>query len=266
MDKTYIIRKYAYQYNDVYNEFECEGDIEYVSNNYEEAYAAWRTRELEAFKTAELNHVEPLAITDPEMLARSKQELHDYMQANFGVNLFRFFNPDGTPEWFWTEMPVNATDEQLWEIRRITGVRYYSLTTFDEDASFYTLEIRNPICIIADRDDSTGLITYNGEVMFYNSPEDAMNSLGHHLFKFDLTGTPEELSDMPDLLRQLIVSDEIFSYGETGRQLTVNVPWGRNQSAGKILVQFFALLKEPLVVLHKMPLEEARKTRFFTYE
>lgn len=269
MDKTYIIRKYAYQYNDVYNGFDGEGIIEYVSTNYEEAYATWQAKELAALRTAELNHTEPLAITDPAALAQSKQELDTYMQQNFGRTLFRFLNSDNTPEWFWTEMPTDATDEQLWEIRRITGIRYYSLITFDETSSYYTVEIKPPIRTYEAAtwpDQYKGLITCNRETMFFNTAEEAMNRLGHYIMDFTLQGSLEELSHMPNVLRQLIDSDEILRYNDATKQLSIVIPWGRNHSAGKILSQFFEILKEPLIILHQMSLEEARKIRFFTYE
>lgn len=270
MDKTYIIRKYNYQYNDVYNEFECEGDIEYVSNNYEEAYATWYARELKALRTAELNHVEILGITDDDALAISKQELHEYMQINFGISLFRFLNADNTPEWFWIEMPESATDEQLWEIRRITGMRFYSLTTFDETDSFYTIGVKKPLVTWEEGaypPHEKGLVTYNGEIMFFNSPEDAMNSLGQFIRSCIIPGTLEELSDMPEVLRQLIhMNESMLRYDETTQKLFVSIPHRQTDNSSMILGQVFQLLKEPLVTLHRMSLEEARKIRFFTYE
>lgn len=249
----YIIRKRAYQFNDGWYEFQREGEIEFESENYEEAYQLWRAKEIAAFREMMFFRMEELVVGDHTGATHAKAALGEYLQTTFGYDAENIYE--------YMEAPSDATDDQIWEIRRITGISCYHLLSFEEAPHFYLLEIKGA----ATYHGRNEIVNWDDDPIFFNSPEEAMRHLGRYLMHFTLDGSPEELSDMPDVLRQIIQSDNIFGYREEQKKIDVQIHYGREHDSGHILTQFFETLREPLLTFHKITLEEAKNIKYPTY-
>lgn len=238
---TYVIRRIAYEYNDQFMEIQNGGDIDTTFDNYEEAHSAWRAKEIAAFRNALLTHFAPIASWD-ETGEIYRQQLFAYMNFDAEKNRKKGL-----------KIPKIASDEQVWEIRRLSGIRFYTLTEFSGNPEFYVIRTFKPFF------DEDELVNWNDTPILYNTYEEAMHDVTNQLMYFNLKGTPEELSDMPDIFRQLIDSHPMFVRDETPDMIDVVLYHYHTPEDNTLLYQFIEILKVKPFIIEKVSMDTIRK-------
>lgn len=238
---TYVIRKIAYEYNDTFSEIQNGGDIDAIFYNYDEAYTYWRTKEIAELRRWNLYNIQPVASWDGsgETIMTELEEFLHYDAEKQTV--------------FSLRIPPTATDDEVWEVRRISGIRFYTLSSFEGTPHFYVIRLFTPFF------DENELVNYNDTPILYNTYEEAINDLTNQLMYFNLKGTPEELSDMPDVFRQLVDSHPMFVPGEQPDTIDVVLYHYHSPEDNAVLHQFIEILKEKPLIIERISMDTIRK-------
>lgn len=224
-ESTYVIRKIAFEYNDATYDFVVEGGIEACYHTYDNAYAAFSKLEED-----------------------TRREVYrpDYYP--------QVFHTDGTVNEAWDReghgiiISDSGTDEEAGDIRRIHSGQFYTISVFDTTPYFYVI-VTNLSHYKEEK-----IVTLDGIPLMFPSHEAATHHLGDCLMDFSLKGTPEELSDMPALLQQLVNSHPyIFEERKPG-EIFVNI-WSDNIVINEVLKILFELLKEKPVTIRKVNID-----------
>lgn len=222
---TYVIRKIAFEYNDATYDFVVEGGIEAYYHNYDNAFAAYNKLEQEALR--EVYRPEYY----PQVFNQDGTVNEDWDREGHGVLISEF-----------------GTDEEVGDIRRIHSGQFYTISVFVTTPYFYIIQTN------LSHFKTEEIVDLDGFPMMFPSYEAATNHLGHLLLDFTLSGTPEELSDMPALLQQLIDSHPaIFEKQETGETLVTI--WYDNTVINEVLKILFELLREKPITILKVDID-----------
>ena len=256
----FIIRKIAYHFSDEYLFSNNEGSIAGEYTDFDTAYAAWRALEIAAVRNTYLDQIEPLTpiLKEGEPY---RLNVNQYLKENLNIE-FLVHNPQwpsghAVKDGFM--LPKTATDDQVWHIRELSGLKFYTLSAFEGTPSFFVIEKKAPFF------EDAGIITWGGAPIFFNTYEDAVNNIGNHIADFVLEGTPEELSDMPDILRQIIRSNEMFEVDKNKQEIRVWV-MDRDAVTNAKLKELFAVLKVPPFVIRSISIDEVRGIDHDVYE
>lgn len=228
-NKTYVVRKIAYEFNDYSFDFVAEGGIEGHYDTWQSAFQAFGKLE-----RAALDHAQPV--------------LDRYPQAfNSNGTLNESFDPLRRD---CIALPNAATSEERWDINRFKSGRFYTISVFDREPYFYIIETNRSHF----KDEK--VLTFDRVPAIFPSHESATNYLGFCMESFNLYGTPEELSDMPALLQQLFDSyPDIFEIDEAWENKMMVRSWLADQGVNEALKILFGLLREKPFTIRKVKID-----------
>ncbi len=272
----FIIRQIAYHYSDENLYEHCEGGIIDIFKEKEKAESHYRRMEIAEFRAARLGDLPPIASCSTDKNG-VREKLHDYFVKNFDEPLLTDHNGFKFAE-VETYIPENATAEQIWEIKEMTGIRFYTLAEFEDKPIFYTLSIDGKLHQTFDNEfafgenDDDEFVRNNrviGAPYFYNSKknalDDAINVLRYSRNGFEFKGSLNSLSLMPSLIESLITESECAKYDKMNEILKISTP---ERNSGEI-PKFFAileLLKNNPIKIEEFSLDEAKEINHGIYE
>jgi hypothetical protein len=235
----YIIRQIAYFYSDEYLFPVGEGGIFKVFHDADSAMKAYRRAEITAFRRADLGDIEPLSPCSTDGKAVQKA-LDDYFMATFKTPLLR---PDG--EYTYVQMetyiPKKATDEQVWAIKEITGIAFYTFSKFEEEPVFYRI-------IQEDKADYA---------MFYNTQQDAITKSIGDDYTMDIDGELGDLSHTPAILEHLLQDSKNVSYDATKKNIEFAI-FDRSETEINKMIAIIAVMKPEVIRIEAFSLKQAQ--------
>lgn len=259
--KIYVIRKLAYYYSDEYFYEGGPGGIEHVY--YDESEALRQLQELEsrAFRCLDLGNIEQLSPCGNEQHFRQQREALDhYFREILGKSLFTRDEHDSLYVDMHAYLPSQVSDEQIMQIRAISGIKFYELSVFENEAFFYAIWLprRNAFY-------STGETDYGDAIYFFNTHEEALakaHDLLWHFRTLELPGSLADLSEQPAILQALIQQCDVPLYDEQKAVFTLN----NHHLSGELFVMINALLKHPIFEIRTIALDEAAKIPHTPFE
>ncbi|MCX4030358.1 hypothetical protein H0A36_28370 [Endozoicomonas sp. SM1973] len=254
--KSYVIRKLAFHYNDECSYVHCSGGIEAYFQDKEEATQRYKALECKAFRNEDLFDLEqlhPCGDGDEETWLA----LNNYFVESFGEP---FLEPDDEGNYdFYHDVeiyiPDHATDDQIWTIREMTGIRFHELAEFDRpEPVFYTIWLPT----------QNEYYGYDEEApRLFNSYDYALRVVKNSSYLFNedivLKGELEDLSNQPILLEALISKHSGLSRTKRSKNLKI-------KKDGETLVVVNDLLKQPLFEIKEYSIEDAKKIDHSMYE
>lgn len=271
--KIYVIRKIAYQYSDEFWFVNAPGGIEHVY--YDEAEARQRLQELECpmFRDLDLGNIEQLSPCGCSQQFRQQREALDrYLKETLGKSLFTY---DDRYDDLYMEMhiylPQQVSDEQIMQIRAISGVKFYDLSVFEDEACFYAIWLPQNNAFY-----STGNFGEGYAIYFFNTHEEALEraqsvrwglSMPGAEPPVELPGTLAELSEQPAILQSLIQQHDSLIYDEQQAVLTFHCGPIRHLPHDKDeFIMLNALLRQPFFEIRTISLAEAEQIPHTPFE
>lgn len=260
--KTYVIRKVAYHYNDEYFYAHTLGGIQNIYHDEAEAKKKFLALETQAFRWLDLGNIKELSPCGyPNEYKQQREALDQYFREILGESLFRNSRHDDRLYMkLDTYLPKHLTDEQIMQIREITGIRFYELGEFENEVVFYAIWITRDEKFYSIDAGSSGESIY-----FFNSYEEAIKG-AKELFRYflqdkSLTGTLEELTEQPSILMSLIQQSNSLRLDQN--KATLEIDYYLN---GDDLISLNALLKQPIFEIRTLSLSEAKKIPHTPFE
>ena len=159
-----------------------------------------------------------------------------------------------------TYLPNHLTDEQIMQIREITGIKFHELAVFEDEAVFYGIWITRAKEFYSAKSGHYGEATY-----FFNSHHQAMEYakkwLQSSLLDKPLKGQLEQLTEQPSILMSLINQSNSLKYDPKNAILEIHYCL-----QGEELISLNALLKQPLFEIRTISLSEAKKISHTPFE
>jgi hypothetical protein len=246
----YVIRELVYYYNDEYESELCEGAIQEVFDNKEEAITTFNKKEISTIKSRMLYITAPIANNSGDEAIQ--QKVHDYFVENFNMPLIsEQHGYKGIHEEF--EIPDYATDEQILEIKDIAGLRFHTLAEFSSNIVFYIVKYDGELVV------STGYDWQNDldiiAPYFYNTKEEALMGIPSKYYK--TTGKIEDLIETPSILEHYIATCGDVNYNNETKELSINFSL-RNRADWEKQRNLLMILRNSPIVIEEISLEEAQ--------
>lgn len=269
--KIYVIRKIAYYYSDEFWFVNAPGGIEHVY--YDEAEARQRLQELECpmFREQDLGDIEQLCCDYNERYTQQREALDQYLKEILGESLLtRDDEYDDLYMEMETYLPQQVSDEQIMQIRAISGVKFYDLSVFEDEAFFYAIWLPGSHTFYSTGDTSEG-----DSIYFFNTHEEAIERVQNLRWEFsvpgteliELPGTLAELSEQPAILQSLIQQHDSLIYDEQTAVLTFHCGPIRDLPGDTDeFVMLNALLKQPFFEICTISLAEAEQIPHTPFE
>lgn len=257
-NKIYVIRKVAYEYSDEYHFSVGFRGIKSIYQDENEAKEQLKVLECKAFRKWDLGDIEQFSGCNQDF-ENQRKSLNKYLEKTLGKSLFCESEYGDIYIESETFLPEEITDEQIMQIRQISGVRFYELAEFEEDIAFYAMWLNreNRFCTQRDIKEPNHLPYFPDVCCFFTTYEEALEGLGDvfNNFEFLLEGKLEELSQQPSMLKSLIRQSQSLTYNAEKNILEVKCFY-------YFLDEFTslnALLKDPIFEIKSIPLAEAKK-------
>ena len=257
MQKTYVIRKIAYHYSDEYLYVHTLGGIHEILHNEEEAMQLLAKLERDSWAQTSLGDIEPFSPCcsgDVDKLVAFRV----YCQRKLGLDLVKVSEYGRLYCEYDTRLPTDLSDEIILDIRRISGVKFYDLSVYEGEPSFYgvwgTGQYGTPL----------GYVQYSEALYFHNTYVEALDwvksQLSGILSHKEISGSLAELSNTPSFLRSLINSSERLMYDENKSVLTTR--FLKDEEA----VALQELLKEKVLEIKALDLGSVKDISHYQYE
>ena len=254
-NKTYVIRKVAYQYNDNHLYTKQLGAIEIAFTDEDEALLTLWELECTAFREADLGRFERFCGSAGVGAFQSERQAVDrYLRGIFGRTVFTSFSNGNLYAPLGTQLPAEITDEQILHIRDLIGMKFYDLWVFDDEATFYGIWLPRKEMFFSE-----AMGKYGTSIYFFNTYDAALAAVKVRYSSFiwygdPLIGSLEELSDQPLLLQSLIEQHDGLIYRRKKRHLYLH--W---RGVGEAFVALNALLKQPVFEIRPISLDQAKQ-------
>lgn len=260
--KTYIIRKVAYHYSDEYLYVHTLGGIQDIYHDELQAKQKLQGLESQQFKALDLGDIEQLSPCGyPNTFKQQRELLDQYLQQILGKSLFHKNSYDGRLHMeMGTYLPNHFTDEQIMQIREITGIKFYELAVFEDEVVFYGIWITQAKEFYRAEGGGYGESSY-----FFNSYEQAMayikESLPDFIWDKPLQGKLEDLTEQPSILMSLIDQSDSLKYDPKNAILEIDY-----RLQGEELISLNAILKQPIFEIRTISLSDAKKIPHAPFE
>jgi hypothetical protein len=257
--KTYVIRKIAYLFNDEYYFSAGLGGISGIYHDEEEAKQEYVALEVAEIRQLDFGKTKQSFSNQPE----ERRRLHEYLQTMLPQSFF-WVSTSGEIGLMEQDsyLPASLTDEQIMEIREVFKFQFHELSVFEDEAVFYATWLPREGKFLGPSVERYE--RYKNAVYFFNTREEALEGierLSYHYSEKILKGTIEELSDNPTLVRSLNEGDRLFQYFEGEAYIQLNY-----RPDGEDLIALNALLKEPLFEIRTLSLEKASQIPHEAFE
>ncbi len=257
MQKTYVIRKVAYHYSDEYLYVHTLGGIHEILHKEEEAKQLLAKLERDAWAETALGDIEPFSPCcsgDVDKLVAFRL----FCQRRLGLDLVKVSEYGRLYCEYDAYLPEGLSDDTILNIRRISGVKFYDLSVYEGEPTFYG------IWGTGNYETQLGYIEYSDALYFHNSYVEALEWTKNHLSGVlshkEISGSLSELSSTPAFLRSLINSSERLNYDEDKSVLTTHFL----KDAEALALQ--ELLKEKVMEIKALDLGSVRDISHDQYE
>ena len=239
----YVLRAYCFGYNDE-NFYVCGTRINDVFDNRDKAEAAYRKAQLQYLRDIDLAEHENIFNGDPAYIAR----LDKYIREKTGDGI------TGDNEWvdMGTDIHAKLSDDDLFEFGEMGELFAYKLIAFDDEPVFHTLW--NP-----QEEKYFQVIDEGYEGLVYGASQDELMKLVEerditlNWDGMEISGTIDELSDNPTLLRQYLETADEIEYDHADNVLRFGYP------EAKVVVGLNALLKAPIFEVRELTIDEVKE-------
>ena len=258
--KKYFIRQAGFRYDDEGSyKVDGFGGIGHTFDNKEEAQKILKQLTLGKWRRAQ-----PLAYSG--YTAEEVEALDSFVRVNFGGELLLPLNEEGFRDVdFYFQLPNDITEEQAWEIRKISRVYHYELIEQrNDETSFFGLRqgrgMKNPNSLIymeAFRVDSRNRFSERNKLpVFFPTEDEAFAHIRdidicEYLVPEGIIGTFQELSNTPHILKSIVDKDRSIHYKEDTNRLILSNSWNYEN-----LIIINSLLKEKFIEVVPIPVEE----------
>jgi hypothetical protein len=235
MTKKYVIREIDFGYNDeYYTSYDAHlGKIQHIYDDKTQAEIHHKALVVEALKNADLESYsfgygdadEDTYLAVEALVLEKTGEKYD--------------KDDGIPK---------LDDDALFEFATLTGITLYQLLEIDEDEKFYVIWLPQAESYFTDYD--TGNIFTGHSADFIRSHDDDWYFLQE--ISTRLSGSLDDLSDAPQLLKVVIEKNSGLNYSNTEHYLEIDA----NHAGYDAISEINALLKQPLFEIQAKNLAE----------
>lgn len=254
MEKSFVIRKIAFLYNDEYSEVHTLGGIEQVFSDEEEALKALIRLERAAFEQVDLSTLEQFAGYVRDLV--TVDQFNQYHQRRFGYEIIKINEHEMCERD--TYLPKNLTDEDIFEIREISGIKFYDLAEFTGEPVFWGIWKRAP------HFSNPGFVNYCDAPLFFNTVENArevaMSRLQEIFSEILIKGQLAELSDNPAILQSFIENSQNLNYNPETMHLSTRY---LSLEEAQVLNE---LLKDQVFEIKALELAEVESISHWVYE
>lgn len=246
MSYVYVIREQEFPYSDEYY-ISNEAVVGSISDSYEsneEAEQICRQMVVQAWRNGDMGNYDVFCGCGDDEIS----EKIDAFLSQIGQDR----QDSGTTD----DLVAQLTDEQVFELAQISQILHYVVLEVSQSADYYALWIPAKKAYFRQGYTEATLLELSIEALQdkmrdYWSSYWLINILDRYYqnLKFD------ELSDQPDLLRQVLAQSHCIRYHESGGRFSVS-------DDGFELSEVLAvseLLKQPILELKKLDLEQAQK-------
>ena len=260
--RTYVIRKVAYHYSDEYLYVHTLGGIHRVYHDHTEALRELQALESEAFRSTDFGNIEQFSPCGSWTSHHHQRVALDrYLREHFGSSFLQ--QDDGRPQLAVepdSYLPEGITDEQIMQIRELTGVRFHELGVFEDEVVFYGIWLSRE-----NRFYSVDVGEFGESVYFFNTYDEANEGvkklLAYALWGRVIEGTLEELTDQPSMLQSLTERSQALEYDRQRGVLRLS-----SFGNGEELLMLNALLRQPLFEIRAIPLDVAEQIPHTPFE
>lgn len=262
----YYIRQVGYLYDDSHMELvEGFGGLVNGFDDYGDAEKAIKKLTCEKMRGLNFFQYSPIAFVDKDRQEEMNKALAIFLRDELGND--DIINNDLVIVNYRYSLPLDLTEEQAWEVRGITDLKFYELIIAEEkEPTFWTIKIgkwntKIDGCTVGvgGNDESTNKFIYKEIPMFFNSRDDAYENIKENIYQAiygieeaKINGTLEDLSDTPLILKSFIEQEEQLNYNEMDKCIE-NI----NRVRAEKLVILNSLLKDKLVEVVPFSIESA---------
>lgn len=256
MEKSFVIRKIAFLYNDEFLGVHTLGGVEQVFSNEEEAMKVLIQLERAAFERTDLSDLEQFSGCGRRG-DLTAEFFNQYYQRRFGEEIVKT-NQYGLYCERGTYLPKNLTDEDVLDIREIGNIKFYDLAEFAGKPVFWGIWKKAP------HFPNPGFLNYCDAPLFFNTVENArevaMSKLRQIFSEILIKGPLAELSDNPAILQSLIENSQNLSYDPETMQLSTRY---LSPEEAQVLNE---LLKDQVFEIKALELAEVESISHWVYE
>lgn len=231
----YIIRHVDFAYNDEYFQtaFKSLGHIQSLFDDRAAAEAAYKNLVVAALKEEDLSNYD-------FGYGEASEEVYSAVEAFL-------LEKTGQEYQVGDDLP-DLSDDDLFQFAQLTGIVPYQLIEVESNQRFYVAWLNQEQSYLSSYE--SGSLIYGNTPDFIESSEFDWYFLDQ--ISTDLTGTLAELSEAPEILKQVIHHATGITYLEQEQRLSIE---GHRASYAKIC-EINALLKEPLFEIQEKNLSE----------
>ena len=238
----YVLRAYCFGYNDE-NFYVCGTRINDVFESRESADAAYRNAQLSYLRDLDLAEHENVFDGDQSYISK----MDEYIREKTGKSI------KGDNDWvdLGSDTHTELSDDDLFEFGEKFELHAYKLVAFENEPVFHTLWNPREERYFQMIDESFEGLVYGASL------DEVMKMIEDEIVTLDwegleMTGSPEELSDSPDLLRKFIATADEIEYDESEGMLRFGYP------EAKTVIGLNALLKESIFEVRELSVDEIR--------
>lgn len=238
----YVLRAYCFGYNDEVF-YVCGTRISEIFEQRKKAEAAYRKAQVDYLRDIDLGEHEKFFDGDDAYI----RKMDEFIHAKIGKHIV---DDSGYVD-IGTGIHTELSDDDLFEFGETGELHAYKLIAFDNEPVFHVLW--NP-----EREQYFHTIDEGFEGLVYGTSRDELMKLieGHNVCldwsEWERSGTPEELSDNPTLLRKLIDTTDEFEFDAEADVVRFEDP------ATEQVIALSALLKKPIFEVRELSAEEVR--------
>ncbi len=256
--KLWVVREIAYQYNDNYYYLNSPGGIHDVYDDEADALIAMWEMEVERFRKMHLGDYEFFHGAGDDHHQTMRKRLDSYLKEALGETIFEEIT--GRDDLFVPKriyLPKWLTDDQILEIRELTGIKFFDVYEFEDEAVFYGIWLRQDSDFLKE-----DMGKYGSSIYFFSSYDVALNEAKKRArWVIDFLhprwrGEIGTLTNQPSVLKTLIEMSESLIYDEKKKMLQF---FWRHPSFGDDLVALNSLLIEPIFEIRPISLEDAQQ-------
>ena len=214
MNKTFVIRKMAYHYNDEHLFVHTLGGIENTFTSEEEAKSEFLRLERSALEEIDLGDTAQLSGCSKDFL-KEATNFKSYYKRKFNQDIVKI-NEHGTIHCErGTTIPKGLSDDDILQIRRTLDLKFYELSSYDGEPKFYGIWLK----------EESKFKEYCGAPYFYDNYAEALKAirseLTYHFHNKKIPGSLESLTKNPSFLKSLISNSNNLEYDTSNQTLKV---------------------------------------------
>ena len=244
--KKYVLRANCFGYNDE-NYYVCGMELRDTFDKLADAEAAYREAQLDYLRELRLGEHEKIFNGESDFIRWVDDFIHEKTGKRVATEHNGWVHIDDSEPAAYAEL----SEDDLFELGEQGGFSGFKLVEFDDDEGLVALW--NP------RDEE--LIRWSDEyyagVLYGASAEDIIEFARRHEVMidwqfFEAHGSPEELSDSPELFRSTIAADGYVDYDESDGHLRID------SASIETIIALNELLKTPIFEFRNVSLDELR--------